>query len=122
MSGLLAFLIGASALVAIVWAWAFHARSGYHSAKAAVYQEFADTFSAMGAQAWVKDKARKRAEQKRQWMRLVLCDPVTADALRDALAEADDHWKRCPDCKRYPSQHGWDGESLTICPAEASDA
>lgn len=86
------------ALTASGWLAALFAltyfRAEYHQAKAEVYQEFADTFSEMGRWAWAGDKERKKAEQKRAWMQLTLCDPVTADALREALADADRHWNR----------------------------
>jgi hypothetical protein len=93
MSAWAIFALTASGWLAALGCFAYF-RSEYHRAKAEVYQEFADTFSDMSRWAWVKDKERKKREQKRGWMRLTLCDPTTADALRDALADADRHWNR----------------------------
>lgn len=93
MSAVVAGSLGI-ALTLLAVAWGAYWKSRFHRAKAEVYREFANTFSAMGALAWTKDKERKKAEQKRLWMSLVLCDPVTADALRDALDDADRHWRR----------------------------
>ena len=80
-------------LVALgVWAYS---REIYHRAKAEVYQEFADTFSRMNAEGlFRKPKDQKRAEARRHYLSLALCDPRVRDGLADALAEADEHWGR----------------------------
>jgi molybdopterin converting factor small subunit len=88
-------LLAVAALYALGTFAYFAARKmSYHKGKAEVYQEFADTFSALGQWSFARDKDRKKAAQKRAWMRLVMCDPTMADALRDALKDGDEHWKR----------------------------
>lgn len=94
MTSLELYALGVTVLLLVVLAAHCFTRSKYHYAKAEVYQEFADTFCDMGSWVFAKDKQRKQAEQKRQWMRLVLCDPICADALRDALVEGDQYWRR----------------------------
>lgn len=93
MSGpVLVYLCTAAAVVLVVAAWAFGRRSDYHRAKAEVYQEFADTFSALVPVYGIKDKERRKREAQRHYMRLALCDPLVRDGLRAALEAADDHW------------------------------
>lgn len=83
----------------LVFAWGCYWKSRFHSAKAECYQEFADTFGEMNNRGfgWGRDeratKIRDR-ERRRGWMRLMLCDPAIADALRDSLTEADEYWRR----------------------------
>lgn len=64
-----------------------------HAAKAEVYQEFADTFAAIVPTIQISDKERRKREVKRLYMRLALVDPCVRDGLRDALADADEHWR-----------------------------
>ena len=85
------FMIGAFAVLA----WGCYWKMRFHSAKAEVYQEFADTYSQMNAEGlFRKPKDQRRAESCRHHMRLVLCDPLIRDGLWDALREADEHWGR----------------------------
>ena len=63
-----------------------------HMAKAEVYQEFADTFSALVPVLGMKDKERKAREIKQRYMRLALVDPLVRDGLRSALEDADAYW------------------------------
>lgn len=83
----------------LAFAFGCYWKSRYHSAKAEVYQEFADTFGAMNNHGfgWGRDERAKKIrdrERRRGWMQLMLCDPAIADALRDTLVEADAYWKR----------------------------
>ncbi len=81
----------------LAFAWGCYWKSRFHSAKAEVYQEFADTFSRMNVEGlFRKAKDQKRAQAKRHYMSLALCDPRVRDGLYDALQEADEHWKRIP--------------------------
>ena len=96
MSGAVIFAITASGWLTALAVFAYF-RSSYHRAKAEVYQEFADTFSRMNREGlFRKPKDQKRAESRRLYMSLALCDARVRDGLADALAEADEHWKRIP--------------------------
>ena len=67
-----------------------------HMAKAEVYQEFSDTFRNMVPVYRMSDKAQKKAEARRGFMRLALVDPLVRDGLRAALEAADEHWAGTP--------------------------
>ena len=86
-----------SALVLFSLAWGCYWKSRFHSAKAEVYQEWADTYSAMALSLpWTKKELR-RVEAKRRYMSLALCDPRIRDGLADALEEAEQRWHRMSD-------------------------
>lgn len=91
---LIAFALSGWLVALAVWAVS---RSIYHKAKSEVYQEFANTFSRMNVEGlFRKPKEQRRAESKRHYMSLALCDARVRDGLADALAEADEHWGRIP--------------------------
>lgn len=90
-----AAFVGVFGLIAtlLALAWGLYWKSRFHSAKAEVYQEFADTFSAM-KRVHCAPRKRKRMESKAGYMSLALVDPLVRDGLYDALHEADEYWKR----------------------------
>lgn len=88
-------LIAAGVYALSTFAYFAARRSSYHRGKAEVYQEFADTFSALRRTVWIRnDRERQEIERKRHLMRLILCDPRFCDVLRDCLVDADAYWKR----------------------------
>ncbi len=72
-------------------AWGFYWMSRFHSAKAEVYQKFADTYSGMRDAIYSKKEQRKM-ESLRRYHDLALVDPLVRDGLRSALESADAHW------------------------------
>lgn len=94
MSGLAVYAYGVTVLLLVTLAAYCFERSRRAEAKAEVYREFAAAFGDLSQSAWISDKQRKRLEKQRGWMRLCLCDPLVCEALRDALKDADEHWRR----------------------------
>jgi hypothetical protein len=82
----------AAAMVLVAWSWAFARRATYAQGKADAFRQVADDFHGLSRASWMRDAERRRAEQKKRWLRLCLCTPDTRDALREALDEADEFW------------------------------
>lgn len=92
MSSVTLFLVCSVPFVLVAWAWAFVRKATAARAKAEVYQEFADTFRAMGSVVAIRDKERRKRETQQRYMNLALVDPLVRDGLRDALSAADEYW------------------------------
>jgi hypothetical protein len=71
-------------------------RSSYHTGKAEVYRELANTWGGIRDVAWMRDKRRQRAARQAQFLRMALIAPEVCEALEAALVDAREHWKHQP--------------------------
>ena len=91
IAALFSIALSVTLLTAAIYCWA---QSTIHRGRAEAFQQVADDFRGLSHVHWWTNEKEKKRERRKLFLSLALCAPEVRDALREALAEADEKWAR----------------------------